>query len=175
MNCYAQNKQHWTVWSKTQPRWEVTPSLLNLLWDFFTNLVFPDNVLALFHTNCRLAAVTQLYKTALIFSSPGALLLQKQTHLTSPQLPLANSPAVQKNHAVMWWDLALPEHVIYFCDEVKTAAGPTVCYMWKGHLTPLHLDINYIYFSKSKPPCKTSVCATHSVASPAFLKENFLV
>lgn len=80
---------------------EVTPCLLNLLLDFFANLVFPDNVLALFHPHCRLAAVTQLDKTALIFSSPGALLLQKQTHLMSTQLLLANSPAVQKNQAVM--------------------------------------------------------------------------
>lgn len=153
----------------------MTPCLLNLLLDFFANLVFPDNALALFHTHCRLAAVTQLDKTALIFSSPGALLLQKQTHLMSTQLPLANSPAVQKNQAVMWWDLALPEHVIYFCDEAKIEAGPTVYCMWKGHLTPLHLDINYIYFSESKPLCKTLLCAMHCVLSAAFLKVNLLV
>lgn len=114
-------------------------------------------------------------KPALIFSSPGALLLQKQTHLMSPQLPLANSPAVKKNQAEMWWDLVLPEHVIYFCDKAQREAGPTLYYIWKGHLTPLYLDINYIYFSKSKPPCKTLLCAMHSVVLAAFLKVNLLV
>lgn len=139
----------------------MTHSLLSLLWDFFANLIFPDNILALQHTKCRLVAVTQLHKAALLFFSPGALLVQKQTHFTSPQLPLANSPAVQKNQAGM-------------CHEAKIEAGPAVYCMQKGLLTPLHLDISYIYPSKSKPLSTTLMWAIHlsCISQGKFISEK---
>lgn len=94
-------------------------------------------------------------KQLFLFSSPGALLVQKQTHFTLPQLPLANSPAVQKNQAVI-------------CHEAKTEAGPAGYYMQKGLLTPLHLDMSYIHSSKSKSLSTTLI---EPSISAAFLKE----